>query len=95
MRTITSLRNIPEDDLRIAARYRGLAFRWERWTRPHPDWDHDHCFFCQACICDSGERGHYGHAFVLRSRDDSAFWVCRSCFKLVRSLLLWRIEPNL
>jgi hypothetical protein len=92
MRVITSFSEIPADDIRIAAAYSGLAFRWERWTRPHPAWDHDHCFFCKACICDSGQSDHYGHAFVLRHRESSPFWVCRSCFKLVRSALEWRIE---
>src|SRR5215471_12404357 len=57
MHAITSLGDIPEHDMRIAARYSGLGFKWERWTRPHPDWDHDHCFFCYACICDLGKPG--------------------------------------
>jgi hypothetical protein len=92
MRVINSFSAIPADDIRIAAAYSGLAFKWERWRRPHPNWDHDHCFFCKACICDSGKSGHCAHAFVLRHGEDSPFWVCRSCFKLVRSALEWRIE---
>ena len=94
MRVIASIQNIPEHDLRVAEAYRGLAFKWQRWARPQPDWDHDHCFFCKACICDSGRSGHYAHAFVVKRDQDSPFWVCRSCFKVVRAALDWRIERN-
>jgi hypothetical protein len=94
MRGITSLGNIPDAAMRAAARYRGLAFKWERWQKPNAAWDHDHCFFCKACICDSGETGHYAHAFVLEYESDSPFWVCRSCFKLVRQSFDWHIENS-
>src|SRR3982750_86728 len=92
MRVITSLRQISASDLRIAGRYRGLAFRLKQWRRPHADWDHDHCFFCKVCICDSGEPGHLSEAFVIRYRQDSPFWVCRRCFEIVSPALDWRID---
>jgi hypothetical protein len=94
MRSVISLANIPEWEMRVAARYRGLTFKWERWQKPNANWDHDHCFFCQACICDSGQTGYYAHAFVLKHERDSPFWVCRSCFKLVRQFFAWHIAEQ-
>ena len=91
MRVLTALANASKVDLDIAERYRGLAFAWREWSRPHHNRDHDHCLFCKACICDSGQPGHYKTAFMLRYETDSPVWVCRSCFKIVRASLDWKI----
>jgi hypothetical protein len=90
MPPINSLENVSRHRMKIAEAYRGAGFRWERWRRPHADWDHDHCLFCQVCICDSGNPGHYAHAFVKVSPSRETVWVCRSCFKLASQALEWR-----
>ena len=89
MREIASVGQLSEAQIQIAERYRGAEFHWEHWQSPNPDWDHDHCFSCNACICDSGDAGHYAQAYVTRQGADSPFWVCRSCFKLLRAVFEW------
>lgn len=71
---------------------RETAWRWVLWRAPHPGWDHDHCFFCNAHICDKPE-----HRGVLREcwrhdyPDDPGNYdsVCASCFDELREKFRW------
>jgi hypothetical protein len=63
------------------------AFRWVRWKSSHPEWTHDHCFLCAACICNHGGERHYAQAYVSELPGEPPFWLCRSCFKVVHQQL--------
>jgi hypothetical protein len=80
--------------------WQDTPFRWTRWERRHEDWTHDHCTFCNACICDHRarfpewksahkERGCYRHAYFAQKPDKTYQWVCRNCFKRVRDEFNW------
>jgi hypothetical protein len=70
------------------------AWRWVLWHPPHPGWDHDHCVFCHAHICDNAE-----HPGVLRecwrygdpeiSGDYES--VCASCFEELHKIFRWTV----
>ncbi len=82
-------------------RWKNAVFTWTRWISPNPDWDHDHCRFCYACICNHretcpewksafAERGCYSHAFYAEKKSRIYIWVCRHCFKLAQRELGWQ-----
>jgi hypothetical protein len=88
-----------------AKRWRGTPFTWKKWERPHEGWTHDHCEYCQACICDHrerfsewkeahAERGCYRHAFYAEIENGVYLWVCRSCFKRVQTEFGWSIAGD-
>ena len=63
------------------------------WRSERPDWDHDHCSFCQRHISvplaaddpDAVDRGY--------STEDSYHWVCEACFADFRSRFGWTVVP--
>ena len=57
-----TLNEIPQHWLHEANYWRDTPFVWKHWTRPHEAWDHDHCRFCWACICDGRDRDPYDKA---------------------------------
>jgi hypothetical protein len=84
--------------------WRGAEFVWKRWIgRPEERYDHNHCRFCSACICDARDRdpydkpgpvegGHYRHAFYSEDAEGIDIWVCRTCFKRIRPIADWTIK---
>lgn len=105
MRDARSFATPPEQWLRWAQHLHGAVFVWRRWLSQAPDWDHDHCTFCYACICDHreqlphlrakhAERGCYRHAFHT-DHDGASTWVCRICFKCLRGEAAWTIASRL
>ena len=81
-----------------AASWRETLFTWKRWDRYRPDWTHDHCLFCFACICNHrdrfpelnpGDRGCYRHAYYAEREDGTYLWVCRNCFKRFQKDFDW------
>jgi hypothetical protein len=93
---------LPEWKLRVAEFWRDAEFVWKRF-RARENWSHDHCLFCNACICEHRERdpydkpgpvegGHYRHAFYSEKSSRVYAWVCRSCFKRVQPLLNWSVR---
>lgn len=68
------------------------AWRWMRWHPPHPGWDHDHCFFCNAHICDSPHlRDALRECWRHDYPDDSGNYesMCATCFDELRSMFRW------
>lgn len=68
------------------------AWRWVLWRPPHAKWDHDHCFFCHAHICDvpdcqKGLRECWRHDYP----DDPGNYesVCAACFDELRETFRW------
>jgi hypothetical protein len=86
-----------------AVAWRDHEFVWKKWGPPEGRCDHTHCRFCSACICDARDRvrydrpgpvegGHYRHSFYAEDPDGTHIWVCRSCFKRIRTIANWTIR---
>jgi hypothetical protein len=99
LRTVETLSPLTLSD---GGYWRNCAFAWKRWGPSTHRWEHDHCRFCNACICDARdhrphdkpgpvEGGHYRHAFYAEEKDGVHIWVCRTCFKRLRSRFGWTI----
>lgn len=82
--------------------WRDVPFAWRRWDRFQEDWTRDHCEFCFACICNQrdrfpdanfDERGCYRQAYYaeqLNQKEHKIYiWVCRTCFKRVKTEFGW------
>jgi hypothetical protein len=85
-----------------ARRWQDIPFSWKQWDRPSENWTHDHCEYCQACICDHRERfpewksaheerGCYRHAYFAELEKGKYIWVCRNCFKRIQSEFGWTV----
>ena len=64
------------------------------WTRPKPDWDHDHCAACWAKFSDVSDssdlREGYttGPNYLLGARYE---WVCEECFSRLKDQMNWSV----
>ena len=100
------LRTVPtlsESMVAEARTWQNWAFVWKQWGPSTVRQEHDHCRFCWACICDARDHdpydrpgpvagGHYRNAFYAKKENGAHIWVCRSCFKRLRSLAGWTIN---
>ncbi|HEY7173338.1 MAG TPA: hypothetical protein VH442_00340 [Micromonosporaceae bacterium] len=68
----------------------GATLRWERWRRPRPDWDHDHCAFCQAEFA-AVKTEHVDFTAGYVTADDNYIWICRPCFEDFRAEFRWHV----
>lgn len=100
MRDLRELEEIPENLRQRFEVWRGASFVWKQWDRQHENWTHDHCDACFACICDyrerfpewkqaHEERGCYRHAYSSERDKGVYIWVCRNCFKRLKSEFGW------
>lgn len=92
---------IPAYTLRDALHLRGLRFTWKRWINWYDDpQDHNHCQFCNSCICDARDRdpfdkpghvenGHFRYAYHAQLDNGASVWACRNCFKALAPLAGW------
>jgi hypothetical protein len=83
---------ISDDDWRLQGQERylqGRAMHRDRWTRPRPSWDHDHCEFCGARFMEENltDVVHYGYTTA-----DRYYWVCEPCFRDFRARFGWTVE---
>jgi hypothetical protein len=103
MRDLRTLETLTPFMLTEADYWRDHEFVWKKWGPGEGLWDHSHCRFCSACICDGRDRdpydkpgpvegGHYRHAFYAEDPDGIPIWVCRSCFKRLRTVAAWTIR---
>jgi hypothetical protein len=87
---------VPENDLRLwnTRLLIGQKFRWKNYTKPRPDWDHDHCSGCTAKFAEfeGPEILHEGYA-VTEACEKGAdyYWVCASCFDALKEQLEWAV----
>jgi hypothetical protein len=70
---------------------KGLTLWWSTWTRPKPEWDHDHCAACWAKFCDDvpdtlREGYTTGPDYQLGARYE---WVCEECFSKFKERTAW------
>ncbi len=72
-------------------RLAGRWFRFTRWTKPNPEWTHDHCSGCRAHICDNDDKDwHEGYVTVYDDGDEN--WLCPKCFEWYRLVLNLRLR---
>jgi hypothetical protein len=85
------------DDWRAqnAGHLKGLRLHFTTWTRPKPDWDHDHCSGCWAKFADFDgpdiQRAGYttGDDYTRGARYE---WVCVECFRDLKDAMGWSSE---
>jgi hypothetical protein len=101
---LRELKDIPERFKDRFGFWRDSSFVWKRWDRPNENWTHDHCSSCFACICDhrerfpewkqaQEERGCYRHAYYTVREGSGSLWICRNCFKRLKSEFNWVGSP--
>lgn len=64
----------------------GKTLYWRRWVAPRESWDHDHCEFCFAHICDREDGQPEGW-----TTEDEYHWVCKSCCEDFREVFEWSL----
>ncbi len=64
----------------------GKTLHWRRWVPPKKTWDHDHCAFCWARICDVED----GQPEAWTT-EDNYWWVCKKCGEDFRETLQWTL----
>lgn len=77
---------------------RDAVWQWSVWSPPQPDWDHDHCFFCQVHFCDkpdcrTGLRECW-HSELLNEEQGSYETVCAACFEQFKETFRWKAETG-
>lgn len=87
---------VPENDWRLlnAKLLIGQKFRWKHYTKPRPDWDHDHCTGCWAKFAEF--EGHKilreGYAVTGACEKGADYeWVCAACFEALKDQLGWSV----
>ena len=70
----------------------GLSWHRERWARPSPTWDHDHCEGCSTRFADFDWPEVLREGFTNDAppwRRAGYHWVCDACFALLAPALGW------
>jgi hypothetical protein len=72
---------------------KGLTWWRSTWTRPKPEWDHDHCAACWAKFSDDipntqGEGYTTGPDYRHGARYE---WVCEECFSRLKERMDWAV----
>jgi len=68
---------------------RGVTLEWAQYEIYRPDWDHDHCTFCNAKFSLASGDLHAGYR-----TPDSYHWVCASCFGDFESQFAWVVKQR-
>lgn len=67
---------------------RGAVLRFQKYTRPREDWDHDHCEGCWATFMESGSSEVLTEGYVT---DDNYRWICPACFRDLKEEMGWKL----
>ena len=74
----------------------GVTLVWKDYHAPRPDWDHDHCAFCQAKFMDRSDvpdtlpSGYAAQAASPEAQDDY-HWVCGDCAHDFTQRFGWKV----
>lgn len=82
------------DDWRLTNQERFLqgATLWRaQWTRPRPEWDHDHCVFCWVTFAEEDCLGMIRIGYTTPER---YYWICDQCFEDFKDKFEWQIEDR-
>ena len=84
-----------DDDWRLQGQQRylmGALLHWERWSRPRPGWDHDHCEFCWAKFLEEDLPEFPDILHAGYTTEDLYRWICEQCFEDFKDRFQWRVE---
>jgi len=84
---------IMTENLEYLGALKGLTLWWSAWTRPKPEWNHEHCAACWAKfsddIPDTLREGYAtGRDYRLGARYE---WVCEECFSKLKDQMNWSV----
>ena len=85
---------VENDDWRLGGQEKylqGLVFTREKYKRPSPEWDHDHCQFCWEKFMEEGFEGTLHEGYVSKEGDR---WVCFQCFDDFKEKFQFRLEES-
>ena len=68
---------------------RGAVVRFQKYTSPKPDWDHDHCEGCWAKFMESDSPEALTEGYVTKDNR----WICAECFRELHEEMGWTL-PN-
>ena len=60
---------------RLSAKFRGQPYDPQQYELVPDGWEHDHCPFCWATICD-----YPSEKFLAKAYTNGYDWVCPDCF---------------
>jgi hypothetical protein len=69
-----------------AKRTRGAVVRFQKYTAPRQDWDHDHCEGCWAKFMESGSPEALTEGYVTEDNH----WICVECFRDLHEEMGWK-----
>jgi len=66
---------------------RGAIVRFQKYTPPKPDWDHDHCEGCWAKFMEFGSSEALKEGYVTRDNR----WICAECLRDLHEQMGWKL----
>ena len=66
---------------------RGAVLRFQKYTPPKPDWDHDHCEGCWAKFMESNSPDVLAEGYVTNDKR----WICTECFRELHEQMGWTL----
>ena len=66
---------------------RGAVLRFQKYTAPRQDWDHDHCQGCWTKFMESGSPETLTEGYVT----DGNRWICVECFRDLHEEMGWKV----
>src|SRR6266851_3998236 len=79
-----------DDALKGVTLHRRTYFQWA------PNWDHDHCEFCQIAFVVAGDAfARPPYATEGWTIDDEYSWICDRCFETYRARFGWTTRDRL
>jgi hypothetical protein len=70
---------------------KGKTLKKKIYTKPSPDWDHEHCEFCWQKIAE--EKANIKDSIHEAYCDESAGkWVCPVCFEDFKNSFNWELK---
>jgi hypothetical protein len=81
---------VPADDWRRRNQERyleGKSLAFRKYDPPRPEWDHDHCEFCNAKF--SLFPGDLTHGYATTDEDR---WICETCFADFKDEFGWTLK---
>jgi hypothetical protein len=64
----------------------GALLSRKKYTKPRPDWDHDHCSFCWKKFSDVPGEANEGYTTA-----DGYYWICDECFADFKEMFDWKL----
>jgi hypothetical protein len=71
-----------------------LTFERKTWTRPEPEWDHDHCAGCFARFTDLEIPDSHQIGWATRWGERIEEWLCDDCHRLLQDAANGNLKVN-